>query len=53
MASRFFATALRKATTMARPTVMAAARPAFRQAAIKATVVCIIFFASNELNQFF
>lgn len=43
MSSRVFATALRRAATMARPTVMAAARPAFRQSAIKAATVSFFY----------
>lgn len=39
MSSRVFATALRRAATMARPTVMAAARPAAKQSFIKAATV--------------
>ncbi|KAG1080264.1 hypothetical protein G6F42_023411 [Rhizopus arrhizus] len=39
MSSRVFATALRRAATMARPTVMAAARPAAKQSFIKAATI--------------
>jgi hypothetical protein len=45
MSSRVLATALRRAATMARPTVMAAARPAFRQSAIKAATVSLNLFS--------
>jgi hypothetical protein len=40
MSSRVFATALRRAATMARPSVMATARPALRSSAIKTATVC-------------
>jgi hypothetical protein len=53
MSSRLFVTALRRAATMARPTVMAAARPALRQTALKAAVVCIAYIHFCLIDTFY
>lgn len=42
MSSRVFVTALRRATTMARPSMAAIARPAFRQTMLKSATVSIL-----------